>query len=106
MWKDFKWWLRKTFCKVYHESPVHEWFGLTYSSYAVMQRTAMEQMPIKWQERFVKLMEEVEETLDLSDYPDEFQVNAINPETKKFIRDPLKEYRHPIVIPKKKVKYP
>ena len=40
------------------EAPLHGWFGLSYSSYFVMPRLAMEAMPIDWQERFIALMDE------------------------------------------------
>lgn len=40
------------------ESPVHGFFGLSRSNYFVAPRTALEAMPLEWQERFVALMEE------------------------------------------------
>lgn len=46
----------------YVESPVHIWFGLTYSNYFVIPRMAMEAMPLDWQRRFVALMDEASDT--------------------------------------------
>lgn len=40
--------------------PVHNWFGLTYSSYFTIPRAALQAMPVEWQMRFVELMEEAE----------------------------------------------
>jgi hypothetical protein len=44
----------------YVESPIHGWFGLTYSSYFVMPRLALEAQPVDWQKRFIVLMIEAE----------------------------------------------
>lgn len=46
----------------YVESPLHGWFGLSYSSYFVMPRLAMESLPVDWQNRFIALMDEAEDT--------------------------------------------
>lgn len=43
------------------ESPIHCWFGLTYSSYYTVPRMALEAMPLDWQTRFVALMDEFED---------------------------------------------
>lgn len=45
----------------YHESPIWNWFGLTYSAYLCMPRLLLCGMPLEWQQRFVKLMEEADE---------------------------------------------
>lgn len=39
---------------------VHTWFGLSYSSYAVLPRTLLQSMPAEWQERFVACMNEID----------------------------------------------
>jgi hypothetical protein len=44
----------------YVESPLHGWFGLSYSSYFVMPRLALEALPVDWQNRFIALMDEAE----------------------------------------------
>lgn len=41
------------------DEPVHEWFGLSYASYAVQPRTLLQSMPAEWQCRFVACMEEL-----------------------------------------------
>lgn len=40
------------------DPPIHGWFGLTYASYFVLPRLAMQEMPLDWQERFIALMDE------------------------------------------------
>jgi hypothetical protein len=96
-----KWWLKRLFQKPIKESPVHIWFGLTYSSYAVLTRTVMEQMPYKWQKKMVELLNEANNTFEMDEYYFEYRVNAVDSETKRFIKDPLSEYRHPIRLKKK-----
>lgn len=43
------------------EDPIHAWFGLSYCSYFVMPRLALEAMPLDWQARFIALMDEAHE---------------------------------------------
>lgn len=45
----------------YVESPIHGWFELTYASYLVLPRVLLQEMPLEWQEKMVKLLEEMEE---------------------------------------------
>lgn len=40
----------------YVEAPIHGWFSLTYASYFVMPRLAMEAQSLEWQQRFIALM--------------------------------------------------
>lgn len=40
------------------DKPIHAWFGLSYASYHVVPRLALEAMPADWQQRFVDLMNE------------------------------------------------
>lgn len=46
----------------YVESPINSWFSLTYCSYFVIPRLALESMPVEWQQRFITLMNEAEQT--------------------------------------------
>lgn len=45
-----------------HESttPVHDYFGLTYSNFMVLHRSIMQAMPIEWQQKIVALLEEAD----------------------------------------------
>ena len=86
----------------WHESPVHNWFELSYASYLTLPRSVMEAMPYEWQVAMVALLEEADETLDW---------DAVKPNGKYEVRvrdehglyrsDPLRNYRHPMPIPLK-----
>jgi hypothetical protein len=45
----------------YIEAPFHAWFSLSYSSYFVIPRLALEAMPADWQENLIALMDEAYE---------------------------------------------
>ena len=49
---------------VMDDEPIHEYFGLTYSQFLVLSRTALQSMPIEWQRRFVKLLEKLNNEID------------------------------------------
>jgi hypothetical protein len=72
--------------------PVHAWFGLTYSSYLVLQRSILQSTPIKWQRKFIKLIEELEEMAsDIEDLPSKYTVQ-LRDENGRFIKDPYADY--------------
>lgn len=75
-----------------HEEPMHEWFGLSYSSYLVLQRSVIQAMPVEWQHRMVALLEEVEARFDTSHCPPRFSVHARD-ERGRFVLDPFRDYR-------------
>ena len=78
-----------------HEVPeheaVHNWFGLSYSSYMVFQRTVLQSMPDEWQQQFVALLQEIEDKIDTSDFPTKYMVKAKN-DKGQFIKDDLANY--------------
>ena len=85
--------------------PIHHWFGLTYSAYLVIPRVALQSMPPEWQRKFVALLDEAEETLDLGDvtptWPASYAVNIRNPDG-KFAVDDARDYdRGRAVVPTK-----
>lgn len=90
---------------VYHEDPVHIWFGLTYSSYLVLHRSLMEGMPYQWQDKMIALLNEMDDTYDNSKMPTNFMVKARG-ERNRFIVDPFSQYRHPPKLPYRKGKKP
>lgn len=71
---------------------VHQWFGLTYASYAVLPRVLMEHMPGKWQREFVRLMDQAE--TEFPEFHSPVYVVQIRDKRGQFIYDPLREYRH------------
>lgn len=40
---------------------IHDWFELSYSSYLVIPRSILQSAPDNWQEKFVKLLNELGE---------------------------------------------
>jgi len=74
------------------QGAVHGWFGLTYSSYFVIPRVALDAMPLDWQQRFVDLMNEADE-MGLK-IPDDYTVQRRD-KRGRFINDPWSNYRHP-----------
>jgi len=70
-------------------------FGLTRSSYLVMPRIALQSMPVQWQNDFVKLVEQMPETLpELSELePHSYVVNQKD-EKGKFVSSKFPSYRH------------
>lgn len=55
-----------------------EWFGLSYSSFCVLPRVLMEDMPGEWQEKMANLLNEYDEAFDQSKIGiDECRVQAV-----------------------------
>lgn len=48
--------------RLQHEA-VHIYFKLSYSNYLVIPRSVLQSMPDKWQEKFIKLVEEMDEKI-------------------------------------------
>lgn len=41
---------------------IHDWFGLSYAAYLVINRSVLQSMPLDWQERFVGCLRELHES--------------------------------------------
>jgi len=44
--------------------PIHAWFELTYANYLAIPRSVLQSMPVEWQRKFVRLMDELDDTID------------------------------------------
>lgn len=44
--------------------PIHTWFGLTYAQYLTIPRSILQSMPVDWQQEFVDLLNELDDTID------------------------------------------
>jgi len=84
------------------QEPVHNWFGLTYSSYLVLPRVLLQSAPLEWQQKFIRLLNDLEEM-----FPDqhghEYWVRRKERDQNgrfRFIHDPLSQYRHNRVTPR------
>lgn len=82
----------------YHESPIHYWFGLTYSNYLVLPRSLMEGMPHEWQEKMVALLDDMRQIYDDEKIEDSYTVH-LRDKKGRFKSDPLANYRHPPELP-------
>ncbi len=80
------------------QEPIHHWFGLTYSSYLVLPRSALQTMPVEFQRRFVAMLDEMQATIDPSVFPDSYAVN-VRGEGGRFERDPYADYRRGPRVP-------
>ena len=71
---------------------IHCWFGLTYAAYLVLPRSVLQSTPDKWQRKFVKLLEELEEMAEgLPDMPDNYTVQ-VRDKRGRYTHDPYANY--------------
>ena len=70
---------------------VHEWFGLTYASYMVLPRTMLQSMPDNWQEKFIKLINEMDDKLGHHNKVYSYTVLSKD-KNNKFMKDDLRNY--------------
>lgn len=72
------------------------WFGLSYANYLTVPRALLEAMPDEWQGRAARLLNEITEEFRWpleSDH--EIEVRLRDRSTRKWVSDPLAEYRRP-----------
>jgi DNA-binding MarR family transcriptional regulator len=50
--------------EIFNCDEIHDYFGLSYGHYLVIPRTALQSMPGKWQYEFVKLLIELDDSID------------------------------------------
>lgn len=76
------------------DGPIHGWFGLTYAQYLVLNRTILQSMPIRWQTRFVRMLDEVQETLTVpEELPSRYFVRPVD-RRGRFVKESLPHYKH------------
>ena len=59
------------------QGPVHQYFGLSYSSNLVLPRVLMQSMPLEWQERLIACLRDFDTAFEGVDRPDEYKVEAV-----------------------------
>ena len=77
----------------YFESPIHIWFGLSYSNYLVMPRLLLEDMSLEWQTKFIDLLEDWEEEFSDLLMGRDYTVQ-LRDKYGRFRDDALSNYRH------------
>lgn len=70
---------------------IHAWFGLSYANYLCLPRSVLQSMPDEWQQRFVRLLEELQEEFGHLDWPN-YRVCPIVLHTGRFKPDPIPHY--------------
>jgi hypothetical protein len=71
--------------------PLHNWFELTYAQYLTIPRSILQSMPVEWQGRFVKCLEELDERFDWRPHQGRYWVR-LKDDRGKFVHDPLMDY--------------
>ncbi len=73
------------------DGAIHGWFELTYTSYLILPRTALQSMPLEWQDRFVQCPEEMENKFKR--IPERGTYYAqLKDDNGRFLHDPLANY--------------
>lgn len=71
------------------DEPIHEWFGLAYSSYLVIPISVLQSAPVWWQRQFVALVEQLGEAV--GEIPDNYMVQ-MRDEKNRTVRDEYADY--------------
>lgn len=74
------------------DEPVHLWFSLSYANYLVLHRSLMQSMPIEWQRRMVRCLDELDDAFRHVVKAETYMVQARNETTGKFVKDPIPHY--------------
>jgi hypothetical protein len=78
--------------EVWVESPIEEAAFYYRIPYLVLPRVLVTAMPYEWQEKWVELAQELQDTWDWSKIVNDYTV--IPKRGGKFIKDELRDYRH------------
>jgi len=70
---------------------IHGWFKLTYAQYLTVPRSVLQSMPDDWQEKFVALLEQMDDTIDWRPKEGRYWVR-LKDDKGCFVRDPLMDY--------------
>lgn len=70
---------------------IHNWFELSYAQYLTIPRSVLQSMPDEWQQRFVKCLEELDETIDWRPKSGRYWVK-LKDDDGKYVHDDLMDY--------------
>jgi len=59
------------------QGPVHQYFGLSYSSNLVLPRVLMQSMPLEWQHRMVSVLRDFDTAFEGVERPAEYEVKPV-----------------------------
>lgn len=89
-----------------YEEIIHDWFELSYASYLVLPRSILQSAPEKWQIKFVRLLNELEDMgFKCPEEGKTYAVNIRNDKTGRFTNDIYMDYERGrrIIKPKGKI---
>ncbi len=72
--------------------PVHGWFELSYAQYLTIPRSVLQSMPMDWQERFVRCLDELDELIDWRPKQGCYWVKLKN-DNGQFVKDGFADYQ-------------
>lgn len=70
---------------------IHDWFELSYAQYLTVPRSALQSMPEEWQNKFVDLLNELDDTIDWRPKEGRYWVQ-LKDSNGKYVHDPLMDY--------------
>lgn len=76
-----------------YSSGMESWWELSYAHYLTVPRSAIQSMPVEWQDKFAALLEELDRRLDWRPKRGRYHVQ-LRDERGAFCRDPLAPYRN------------
>jgi len=71
---------------------VHSWFELSYAQYLTIPRSVLQSMPDEWQDRFVKCLEELDNTIDWRPKSGRYWVQ-LKDGRGRYVEDPFMDYQ-------------
>lgn len=71
-----------------------DWFGLSYASWLVVPRIALQSMPDKWQNKFFDLLDELYERVEFPDGYNDLTFVVTAKKDNKFTPHILPHYKH------------
>ena len=70
------------------------WFSLSYASWLVEPRVALQSMPLKWQQKFFALLEELHNTIQYPEGYDDLNFTVTARKRNRYVRHIIPHYRH------------
>ena len=74
------------------DSPISDWFELSYAQYLTVPRLVMESMPYEWQKKMTDLLQEMDKTFDWRPEEGRYWVR-LRDNNGQFSFAPLADYR-------------
>lgn len=71
---------------------IHIWFGLSYAQYLTIPRSVLQSMSEEWQQKFTKLLNELDETIDWRPESGRYWV-ILKDDKGRYVKDPLMDYQ-------------